>query len=115
VSVDANGTYLSGHSQQGSGHELDWFAMLSASYEVDFWGKNRSTANAARFQAGAFRAERDTVALTLLGGVAGQYFQVLALRERLSIARANRDVAQKILAAVQARYDAGVASPTELA
>jgi len=40
---------------------------------------------------------------------------VLALRERLSIARANRDVAQMILAAVQARYDAGVASPTELA
>ncbi|HEY6822879.1 MAG TPA: TolC family protein [Steroidobacteraceae bacterium] len=115
VSVDGNATYLSGHSKQGSGHELDWFAMLSASYEVDFWGKNRATANAARLQAGASRAERDTVALTLLGGVAGEYFQVLALRERLSIARANRDAAQKILAAVQARYDAGVASPTELA
>jgi NodT family efflux transporter outer membrane factor (OMF) lipoprotein len=115
VSVDGNATYLSGHSQQGSGHELDWFAMLSASYEVDFWGKNRATANAGRLQAGASRAERDTVALTLLGGVAGEYFQVLALRERLSIARANRDAAQKLLAAVQARYDAGVASPTELA
>jgi outer membrane protein, multidrug efflux system len=115
VSVDANGTYLSGHSQQGSGHELDWFAMLSASYEVDFWGKNRATANAARLQAGASRAERDTVALTLLGGVASQYFQVLALRERLTIARANRDASKKILEAVQARFDAGVASPTELA
>jgi len=115
VSVDANATYLSGHSQQGSGHELDWFAMLSASYEVDFWGKNRATTNAARLQAGASRAERDAVALTLLGGVAGEYFQVLALRERLAIARANRDAAHKILAAVQARYDAGVASPTELA
>src|SRR5215467_2308174 len=115
VSIDGNATYLSGHSQQGSGHELDWFAMLSDSYEVDFWGKNRATANAARLQAGASRAERDTVALTLLGGVAGEYFQVLALRERLAIARANRDAAQTILAAVQARYDAGVASPTELA
>ena len=115
VSLDGNATYLSGHSQQGSGHELDWFAMLSASYEVDFWGKNRATANAAGLQAGASRAERDTVALTLLGGVAGEYFQVLALRERLAIARSNRDAAQKILAAVQARFDAGVASPTELA
>src|SRR5215470_4597938 len=115
VSIDANATYLSGHSQQGSGHELDWFAMLSASYEVDFWGKNRASANAARLQAGASRAERDTVALTLLGGVAGEYFQVLALRERLAIARSNRDAAQKILDAVQARYQAGVASPTELA
>src|SRR6516162_4531853 len=115
IGIDGNATYLSGHSSQGSGHELDWFAMLSASYEVDFWGKNRAIADAARLQAGASRGERDTVALTLLGGVAGQYFQVLALRERLAIARANRDAAKKILEAVQARFDAGVASPTELA
>ena len=39
----------------------------------------------------------------------------MALRERLAIARSNRDAAQKILEAVQARFDAGVASPTELA
>ena len=115
VSIDGNATYLSGHSNQGSGHELDWFAMLSASYEVDFWGKNRAAANATRLQAGASRVERDTVALTLLSGVASEYFQVLALRERLSIARSNRDAARKILDAVQARYDAGVAGPTELA
>ena len=115
VSVDGNATYLSGHSQQGSGHEFDWFAMLSASYEVDFWGKNRATANAARLLAEASRVERDTVALTLLGGVASEYFQVLALRERLAIARSNRDAAQKTLEAVQARFDAGVAGPTELA
>jgi NodT family efflux transporter outer membrane factor (OMF) lipoprotein len=115
VSLDGNATYLAGHSQQGSGHELDWFAMLSASYEVDFWGKNRAAANATRLQAGASRVERDTVALTLLSGVASEYFQVLALRERLSIARSNRDAARKILDAVQARYDAGVAGPTELA
>ena len=115
VAGNANGNYLAGHSEQGSGHELDWFAMLSASYEVDFWGKNRATANAARLEAGASRAERDTVALTLLGGVANQYFQVLALRERLTLARSNRDAAQKILDVVQARFNAGVAGPTELA
>lgn len=115
VSGLANANYLSGHSEQGSGHELDWLAMLSASYEVDFWGKNRATARAARLEAEASREDRDTVALTILGGVADQYFQVLALRERTAIARANRDAAQKILDAVQARFNAGVASPTELA
>ena len=115
VSADANANYLAGHSQQGGGHELDWFAMLSASYEVDFWGKNRATAGAARLRAGASRAERDTVALTLLGGVADEYFQVLALRERSGIARSNRDAARKILDAVQARFDAGLASPTDIA
>src|SRR5438445_16625 len=45
VSGNANANYLAGSTpkplgQMGSGHELDWFAMLSASYEVDFWGRN---------------------------------------------------------------------------
>ena len=115
VDGNANGNYLGGHSQQGSGHELDWFAMLSASYEVDFWGKNHATANAARLQAGASRADRDTVALTMLGAVANEYFQVLALRERITIARANSDATHKVLEVVQARFDSGVASPVELA
>jgi multidrug efflux system outer membrane protein len=115
VAGNANANYLAGHSQQGSGHELDWFAMLSASYEVDFWGKNRAIASAAVLQAGASRAERDAAALTILGGVADEYFQVLALRERLAIAQANADAAQKILDVVQARFDAGAAGPIELA
>ena len=115
VDGNANANFLAGHSPQGSGHELDWSAMLSASYEVDFWGKNRATAHAAALQAAASRAERDTVALTMLGGVADEYFQVLALRERITIAQSNRDNAQKVLEVVQARFDAGVASPVELA
>lgn len=115
VAGNANANYLAGHSQQGSGHELDWFAMLSASYEVDFWGKNRATANAAQLLAGASRAQRDTIALTILGGVADEYFQVLALRERLAIARSNRDAARQVLEVVQARFDAGAANPAELA
>jgi NodT family efflux transporter outer membrane factor (OMF) lipoprotein len=89
--------------------------MLSASYEVDFWGKNRATADSARYLAGASRAEQDTVGLTTLAGVANGYFQVLALRERLSIARSNRDTAQQLLAVVQARFDAAIASPIDLA
>jgi outer membrane protein, multidrug efflux system len=116
-SVDGagNANYLAGHSSQGGGHELDWSAMLTASYEVDFWGKNRAAANSARFSAGASRAERDALGLTTLAGVANGYFQVLGLRERVAIAQSNRDAAQQLLAVVQARYDAGFASPVDLA
>jgi multidrug efflux system outer membrane protein len=116
-SVDAagNASYLAGHSSQGGGHELDWSAMLTASYEVDFWGKNRAAANSAGLLAGASRAERDALRLTTLAGVANGYFQVLALRERLSIAQLNRDAALQLLSVVQARFDAGFASPVDLA
>jgi multidrug efflux system outer membrane protein len=116
-SVDATGNanFLAGHSSQGGGHELDWSAMLSASYELDFWGKNRATALSARLLAGASRADRDTIALTMLAGVSNGYFQILALRERLDIARGNRETAHQLLQVVQARFDVGLATPVELA
>ena len=115
VDAIANPNYFAGHSSQGGGHELDWSAMLSASYEVDFWGKNRATAESARLLAGASRAEQDAVQLTTLAGVANGYFQLLALRERLAVAHSNRDVAKQLLDVVQARFDVSMASPIELA
>ena len=116
-SVDAGGNanFLAGHSSSGSGHETDWSALLSASYEVDFWGKNRAVANSAKYLAAGSRAQQDTLALTTLAGVANGYFQILALRERLTIARSNLDAAQRLVSVVQSRYEAGSASPVELA
>ena len=116
-SVDATGTanYLAGHSAVGGGHELDWSAMLTASYEMDFWGKNRAAAASTRYLTRASRADRDTVALTTLAGVAQGYFQVLALHERGRLAVSNRDTARQLLSVVQSRFDAGVAGPIEVA
>ena len=116
-SVDAlgNGNFLAGHSRSGNAHELDWSALLSASYEVDFWGKNRASANAARFLGTAARADRDTLALTTLAGVADGYFELLSLRERLRIAQSNLEAARGLLEVVQARFNAGAADPVSLA
>jgi NodT family efflux transporter outer membrane factor (OMF) lipoprotein len=115
--LDAAGAanFLAGHSSYGSAHEIDWSALFTASYEVDFWGKNRAKVNAAGFTAAASRADRDTLALTALAAVADGYFEVLALHERETIARSNRDTARALRDAVQSRFDAGAASPVELA
>jgi multidrug efflux system outer membrane protein len=116
-SVDAlgNGNFLAGHSANGSAHELDWSGLLSASYEVDFWGKNRATANAARLLDTAARADRDTLALTTLAGVADGYFELLSMRERLRLAQSNLDTAGGLLEVVQARFNAGASDPVTLA
>jgi multidrug efflux system outer membrane protein len=116
-SVDAGGNanYLAGHSVNGSAHETDWAALLSASYEVDFWGKNRATANSAGYLAVAARADRDTVAITTLAGVANGYFQVLSLRERLAIARSNVATARNLMEVVNARFNVGLSDPVEVA
>ncbi len=116
-SVDAAGSdnYLAGHSVNGTAHETDWSALLSASYEVDFWGKNRAAADSARYLAIAARGDRDTVAITTLAAVADGYFQALSLRERLGLARSNVDAARTLMQIVDARYQAGVSNPVEVA
>src|SRR6202790_1547628 len=116
-SVDATGNanYLAGHSVNGTAHETDWAALLSASYEVDFWGKNRATADAARLLAVAARADHDTVALTALAGVANGYFQVLSVGQRLNIAHSNVDAARSLMSIVDARFNVGLSNPVEVA
>src|SRR5204863_8878021 len=80
----------SGSSSSGlsiGGREVvNYTASLSASYEIDFWGKNRDATLAAEETATANRFDRDVVALTTLASVANAYFQVLASQDRLRTA-----------------------------
>ena len=88
---------------------------LAASYEFDFWGRNRSLLTAAQASNRATRADRETVALTATATTATTYFQLLSLRERLEIARLNLENAESVLAVTDARVRNGAASPLELA
>src|SRR5271163_2485906 len=47
VDFGASSTTFAGHSAQGSAHETDSGALVSASYEIDFWGKNRDAHDSA--------------------------------------------------------------------
>ena len=90
-------------------------ASLNASYEVDFWGRNRADVDAARASAAASRYGQQTVALTVTADVATTYFQILALRDRLAVARENLAAAERVLGVVEARANAGAVSPLDLA
>jgi NodT family efflux transporter outer membrane factor (OMF) lipoprotein len=115
--VDANGsaTTFAGGTHGTTAHETDWSALLSASYEVDFWGKNRAASNSAKSLADAGRAGLATVRITISNAVATSYFQVLSLRERIALARLNLEAAQGVLRFTEARYDAGSIGAAELA
>jgi len=115
VDFQGNVNRFSGHSSQGSATETDWSALLSASYEIDFWGKNRATSDSARNALIASRADRDTLALTTLAAVASEYFQLLSVRERLELARANVDAARNLADIVSSRYKVGLANPSDVA
>jgi NodT family efflux transporter outer membrane factor (OMF) lipoprotein len=90
-------------------------AGLAASYEVDFWGRNRSSVAAAQALSTATRFDRDTVALTVTANVAQTYFQTIEFYDRLAIARENLENAEQVLDVVEARARNGAASPLEVA
>lgn len=95
--------------------ENTFAATLSASYEIDFWGKNRAAADSAAAASAASRADRETVALTALTSVATTYFQILGLRERIRAAREGLGTAEAVLSAIQDRMAAGTATSLDLA
>jgi NodT family efflux transporter outer membrane factor (OMF) lipoprotein len=88
---------------------------LSASYIVDFWGKNRAALLAAEQAAIAQRYDREVIVLSTLASVANAYFQVLSAQDRLRIARANIAAASRILDLIRQRLAAGTASQLDVA
>ncbi len=88
---------------------------LSASYELDFWGKNRALRDAARAAAAASRYDQQTVALTVISSVASTYFQALELRDRIQVAQQNLDNGQKILSGFRLEQSAGTATGLDVA
>jgi len=87
---------------------------LSASYEVDFWGKNLDALRAARATALASHYDAQTVWLTTASSIATTYFQAVGDRDRLEIARHNLKVSLDLLAAYQARLQVGTASALDV-
>jgi NodT family efflux transporter outer membrane factor (OMF) lipoprotein len=90
-------------------------ATLSASYEIDLWGRNAAGVRAAQSSLRASRFDQETVRLTLVTGVANAYFQVLSLRGRLVVARENLAIAERVFKVVDARARNGAVSALDLA
>ena len=89
--------------------------LLTASYELDFWGKNRALRDAARAAANASRYDRQTIALTVVSSVATTYFQALELRDRIQVAQQNLENGEKILKGFKAEQSAGTATGLDVA
>ena len=87
---------------------------LSASYDIDFWGRNRANYQASEAAALANRFDQETVALTVVTSVATTYFEVLSGQDRLRIAHRNLADSERILSAYQARLGAGTANALDV-
>ena len=99
----------------GSRNRSNYSAALQASYEIDFWGKNRSALTAAEAARDAQLYDQQIVALSIRASVATVYFDILATRERIAVAQDNISNAKKTLGSLQKRFDVGLISRLEVA
>jgi NodT family efflux transporter outer membrane factor (OMF) lipoprotein len=115
LSSSANVAGATAVTSGGRSERVTYTTSLSASYEIDFWGKNRAALRAAEENAVASRFAREVVHLTTTAGVANVYFQALAAQDRLRVARENVSSATRILDLIRQRLEAGTASELDTA
>jgi multidrug efflux system outer membrane protein len=101
----------------GSGEIIfnDLGAVLNASFEIDFWGKNRAALQAAEQSAVASRYASEVVNLSTVVLAANAYFQVLATQDRLKAAHDDIVSATRVLDLIKQRVNAGTASALDTA
>lgn len=92
----------------------DLKATLNASWEIDFWGKYRRAAEAARADLLATESNRDAVRLTLIADVSRGYFNLRSLDAQIAVTRQTVATRLGALALQRKRFEAGVSSELEL-
>jgi multidrug efflux system outer membrane protein len=90
-----------------------YFGTISASWELDIWGRIRRSNEAARATLLATEEARRGVWLTLVSDLAQAYFELLALDVRLQIAHNSTDAYQRTYDLFLDRLQLGVASKLE--
>ena len=111
--VDLDGNATRSHAAETNTKVVR--ASLTASYEIDFWGKNRAALRAAEQAAVASRYDREVIGLSTVAAAANAYFQVLAAQDRLQVNRENVASASRVLNLIQQRLNAGTASALDTA
>lgn len=85
-------------------------AGLDASWELDLFGAQRRTLQAASAQLGASDADLRDALITLLGDVAVNYTSLRAAQSRLAFAQANLEAQGELLNITRWRAEAGLAT-----
>ena len=88
--------------------------FVSASWEIDLWGRIRRSNEAARADLLSQEEGRRTVILTLVSAVATSYINLRNLDRQLEIALETARTRQETLALFELRFQGGVVSELEL-
>jgi NodT family efflux transporter outer membrane factor (OMF) lipoprotein len=99
----------------GGGTTRTSAASLSATWELDLWGRLAAARDAQQWEAQATLDDRRAVALSLAGSTVRLYWQLAYFDQRLASSQQGLDYARQTLKLVQAQYKAGSVSGLEMA
>jgi outer membrane protein, multidrug efflux system len=105
---------LTGIGSSGNSTFSIYSSSLTASYILDFWGKNRATLAASEESATASRYNREVVTLTTIATVANTYFTILAAQDQIHVTQQNLAAAERILNLIRTQFAGGTASQLDL-
>ena len=88
--------------------------QLNASWELDFFGKNKAALEAALGSARAAQADLEAARVLLAANVARSYFQLVRVREQLAVAQRTLEQRGQQLQLVRQRVVAGLDTNLEL-
>lgn len=103
-----------GRQRSGAGTTGSYSTLLSASWELDLWGRIRREDEADNANLLATEQARLGVALTLVSAVVSGYVTLLDLDRRLEIAQATLEGRKRNVDVFRMRLDGGVVSDFEM-
>ena len=109
---------LDGSAEHTRGEDIatrrDYAVGIAASYELDLWGRVRSTAQAAQFDARAAAAALNTAAISLSAEVAGSWYQLVEQRGQLALLQRQASYNERVEELVTLRFRMGQAQAADV-
>jgi NodT family efflux transporter outer membrane factor (OMF) lipoprotein len=112
ISASASNTRNGGNTSSSANTRS---AQLSASWEMDIWGKNRRTVEEDRASAEASQAQLAAQTLSAQSSLAQDYFQLRVMDEEISLYQQTVEAYTRYLKIIQKQYDVGSTSRATLA
>ena len=111
-SLDAN---LGTERRESESTGIDRFsAGLSASYEVDLWGRVQALSEAEDLRALASEADYQAAAISLSGEIASNWFELVEQQAQRALAEQQLLVNQNLLTVIEASFSAGQAGAADV-
>jgi NodT family efflux transporter outer membrane factor (OMF) lipoprotein len=118
ITGSLNKVYLSQRASQAAFSRIFEFTQtqlgLSASWEIDFWGKFRRAIESADASLQGAVADYDNALVSLIADVAQTYITIRTLQKRLDIAHQNVETQKENLNIAEIRYKGGTTSERDV-